>query len=426
MSMDTDKQKKRGFNNTEQEKKLFHDVKVAVRQSLDRGGLLTFSDFYKDISPVRDSVVKSKRFNSSMNDIDTLFSLIDVLSDTVTIDGDLLNKFRYRLKSDSAEDLAKSYLGFIKSLPLKYEIFIPLKISFPEGIDAIGISDSMSFVKSDSSAFPFSHFKDYRSATTILGLVDTDAAGAAFLKITELGYINHLDGGVVFEKTLSILKKIIYLSVVYGCFSFKKTTLEKVKNWSAYAVSTAELKVKRIEISRRINEVLNSFTASDSLFLSKDSLASTFSPEEAFREKFIYIMAFLDNIDDKNLNHICTSLEWAFESEISDNEDFKFVQICIALEAVLGELGKDELPLSQTLADRCAYLLGKNPNDRKFIKAQFLKIYKQRSNLVHGKNHKLDDGDKELLSTARTFLHSLLKKEIELILQPQLKKYSYL
>ena len=64
------------------------------------------------------------------------------------------------------------------------------------------------------------------------------------------------------------------------------------------------------------------------------------------------------------------------------------------------------------LADRCAYLIGKNINQRRKIRESFGKIYTIRSKIVHGVINRLSDDDKFMRNYAKGLLQAALKKEI--------------
>ena len=111
---------------------------------------------------------------------------------------------------------------------------------------------------------------------------------------------------------------------------------------------------------------------------------------------------------------IKTAIEWAFDSEINENDTVSFLQICLGLEAILGyELDHKEQPLSKTLADRCAYLIGMNIQERKRIKDDFKKLYDLRSKLVHGRAVRLHDNEKVYLNWGKEILNRVILKEME-------------
>ncbi len=114
--------------------------------------------------------------------------------------------------------------------------------------------------------------------------------------------------------------------------------------------------------------------------------------------------------EDEAIN-IISAIEWCFNSYTSENTTMSFLQICIALEALLGG-DTSELPLTKTLADRCAYLISNDIRRRTDIKKDFMNLYEVRSKLVHGvitpeSNHK------EYLRKGRYMLEFAIIQEIK-------------
>ena len=57
------------------------------------------------------------------------------------------------------------------------------------------------------------------------------------------------------------------------------------------------------------------------------------------------------------------------------DETMSFIQICMGLEALLGDKKeKGSIGLTQTLSDRCSYLIGKGMSDREEIKSNLKSI----------------------------------------------------
>ena len=71
--------------------------------------------------------------------------------------------------------------------------------------------------------------------------------------------------------------------------------------------------------------------------------------------------------------------------------------------------------LQNKLADRCAYLLGKNFSERKKIKEKFIKLYKTRSELIHGRKAELDEERRIFLLFSQDILNRIIWKEISYI-----------
>jgi uncharacterized protein with NRDE domain len=104
----------------------------------------------------------------------------------------------------------------------------------------------------------------------------------------------------------------------------------------------------------------------------------------------------LNDMENKLLNGIY----WLSQSTKPDTYSAKFTKICFALEAMLGGEPKDEelkiRGITAMLAERAAFLTGKNLDDRLNIDRAIRNSYRIRSKIVHGVGTSihLDDIDK--------------------------------
>lgn len=114
----------------------------------------------------------------------------------------------------------------------------------------------------------------------------------------------------------------------------------------------------------------------------------------------------------KEALRIRAAIGWLVQSEINDDETMSFVQICMGLESIFGD-DDYEGGLTTILSDRCAYLIGKNIKDRRFIKDTFKKIYQIRSKIVHGVRNHLSEDEEHLRHLADFYLEKSILKEIK-------------
>lgn len=105
------------------------------------------------------------------------------------------------------------------------------------------------------------------------------------------------------------------------------------------------------------------------------------------------------------------AIGWYMNSSYNEDDAMAFLQICMGLEAIFGD-DQDQGGLTKMLADRCAYLIGKNITQRRKIKEAFGKIYTIRSKIVHGVINRLNEEDKFMRHYAKGLLQAALKKEI--------------
>jgi hypothetical protein len=116
--------------------------------------------------------------------------------------------------------------------------------------------------------------------------------------------------------------------------------------------------------------------------------------------------------NNNNAQSVKSAIEWAFDSQVEENETVSFIQVSIGLEAILGEETGRE-PLAETLADRCAYLLADTIENRKIIRKNFRKFYDLRSKLVHGRSIRLRDEEGWGLEWGKSVLNGIIRREIK-------------
>lgn len=115
--------------------------------------------------------------------------------------------------------------------------------------------------------------------------------------------------------------------------------------------------------------------------------------------------------ESKEALRIRAAIDWLIQSDIVDDETISFIQICMGLESIFGD-DDNEGSLTTILADRCAYLIGRNIKERGEIRSLFRDIYRIRSKIVHGVRNHLSEKEEHLQHIARAFLSNSILKEI--------------
>ncbi|MFC1684768.1 hypothetical protein ACFL0R_04770 [Pseudomonadota bacterium] len=107
---------------------------------------------------------------------------------------------------------------------------------------------------------------------------------------------------------------------------------------------------------------------------------------------------------------------WLFDSYCGKNELLSFIQTTVALEILLGEKAiSDLMGLGELLRNRCAYLIGKNHQQREEVLQDFKKIYDIRSKIVHRGKSRLSRNDRELFYKLQWMVNRVIQEEIELV-----------
>ena len=115
--------------------------------------------------------------------------------------------------------------------------------------------------------------------------------------------------------------------------------------------------------------------------------------------------------DTSEAKRIKSAIDWYIHSQSTTDFTMSFIQICIGLESVYGD-DNDEGGLTNLLADRCSYLIGKTVSDRKFIKNRFKQIYRMRSKIIHGVGISFNDDSISIKQDATSYLKESINKEI--------------
>ncbi|PMS13646.1 hypothetical protein C0Z18_32375 [Trinickia dabaoshanensis] len=113
--------------------------------------------------------------------------------------------------------------------------------------------------------------------------------------------------------------------------------------------------------------------------------------------------------ENQDAMRILTGLEWAFDADVERNETQALLNACIGIEAILGK--SQETGLTDKLADRCAFMLGRGARQREQIASDFKKIYDARSKVVHGRRRRLQPHERGMLDQAKRLLRDILRRE---------------
>ncbi|MFS2135771.1 hypothetical protein [Duganella sp. Dugasp56] len=113
---------------------------------------------------------------------------------------------------------------------------------------------------------------------------------------------------------------------------------------------------------------------------------------------------------------IAAAIEWYEDSRFASNQTVALLSACIGLEALLrGE--EQESDLSNRLADRYAYMLGRNPTQRKELFGDYKSVLTLRGKLVHSKQARLSEEDRVILRRSQGMLKAVIKHELAALLE---------
>lgn len=110
---------------------------------------------------------------------------------------------------------------------------------------------------------------------------------------------------------------------------------------------------------------------------------------------------------------LLSAAQWHFDSYCGDNELLSFVKSTICLEMLLVDKElSDLIGIMETLRNRCAYFIGKDPLDRKQILEDIREIYATRSSIVHRGHDRLTKAERRSLFRLRALCARVMYREI--------------
>jgi hypothetical protein len=110
---------------------------------------------------------------------------------------------------------------------------------------------------------------------------------------------------------------------------------------------------------------------------------------------------------------IATASEWLFDAVNDSPSATAFVQLAIGFETLYG--GESTDPVKQTLSNRVAYSLGKNPGERQDLAEKFVEFYTSRSKVVHTGVSSLNVEQRRQFEFGKELLNRCLRHELSLI-----------
>jgi Apea-like HEPN len=111
-----------------------------------------------------------------------------------------------------------------------------------------------------------------------------------------------------------------------------------------------------------------------------------------------------------------TSCLWLFRAYVSTRRIDVILESTIALEVLLGDRDAAEgLGLTNLLANRCAFLLGRSADERARLISDFKALYDIRSQIVHRGLHQTDKRVSDASTSARELARRVIRKELRLV-----------
>lgn len=314
------------------------------------------------------------------------------------------------------DKLSNEIFAFFESLPRDYSVYLKLSPGKNEFEDMV-LSENISILGVDRNLCLLNIFSVQSKFTKLSAMVGGPtkepvfASGQSVLKISVRGYGDSDPSSLAIISALTSIKTILYLGKSAAVF----------ENEGSWVTWTGGYK-KRLFLVDETNEPTVAVEVNAPGETIEHICSYIVSDNEEFKirgQHYTRHQYYLGRIaelldspsEDVNRIPIVTAAEWAFESSSSRNETVSFIQLCIALESVLGD-DRERVGLSRMLGDRCAYLLGNTSEQRSSIRENFEVLYRHRSKLVHGRKVRLEDDAHESLKWGRKVLSKILRREL--------------
>lgn len=298
----------------------------------------------------------------------------------------------------------------------KYLVEIPHRVTAELNISALDsvIETEKSIGKSTYAGYKAASFLN-TSMSSGLGLLAAAVTKKTFyLRVTANGAASWSADSVTNRSVLSSLKILLHQAIDQNVVKIgapsnglKSIFINSHQITKASMITKEEaiwLRENKIELPLEICILLEKLSFKDA---NEEGVSKLLSCLE--------VPAKLIESNSEESVRIKAAIEWSFDSITAEDETMAFLKACIGLEALLGE-NEASPSLTETLSDRCSYLIATSIKSRKNIKERFKDIYKIRSKIVHGAINHLDRENRVQLEFARHFLRSAIRKEIQYIL----------
>lgn len=380
-----------------------------------------FKTYSESVSKLSNEVLKHMSNWLTSSNVYSIFirSVKDAIFDVEPDNKELSGKLSDVLGEDKIGELCDLIITIVKSVPRRYFIFFPLSRIDIGGSD-IQISESISIVcfgdeddvpggEQGVGLLPYARIKKLSKKTT-------------YIRIDVEGYAEPSMSDISVMQCLSMFKQITHLGILGKVFKegYDYPTwglLGGGQKYDVHAILIDHDCKDKIYGSTLLSRDVGSFVSKIELNQDNPPYATAIKLTAKGIQTYIESSFGLYNkildakFSSEEITAIRTAIEWAFDSNANDNDTVAFIQVCVGLESLLGENAGQE-SLTDTLADRCAYLLGNNHRARKNIKKNFKELYRLRSKVVHGRALRLKDHESGYLSWGKQILDKVIHKEI--------------
>lgn len=381
-----------------------------------------------------------KEFLSETDVIRILFNLTQaaILREDQRIPERDLSKFDGNLSilltKENMGALVEKVFSFYMSIPRKYDIYLP----FP--VHSMPISKS--FPLSGNAEVVFFESTDqipgFVKEVGLTALVQAENralnVGAAYFRFTCLGYYEYGLRNKVIGQALANYKIFIQIGIIFGLFDDKRRMMAQLLgsshplNQEAKIVSVDCTDEEPEVVASKLPRIFSNFLSRLDINRRNTSVSNVSQGEDLIEviQKYLKNASLLVSSSESESKNLKSAIGWFFDSEINEDETMSFVQLCMGLEAILGQPPKspqqkkkknpfpvERPPLTFTLADRLAYLVSNTIRQREITRQKFGEFYSVRSALIHGSTTEIYRDGENWPLFGKNMLRLAIIKEIE-------------
>ncbi len=380
-----------------------------------------FASYTENVSKLADEASKHKKEWLTSSNVYSIFlsEVTSTLSGRFSEDQKIEGKLPEILGRDAIASLAETIVTIILSVPRTYVFYFPLpnvqiaingKLQLEEGIYLRSFGEKEEIPGGERVG--------------LLGVLGAYLArNKVYLCIEEKGFTSGDIDDISFSHALSKFKILTHLLLIRRTFSERTVSpilygLGGKSHYVPNLVATIFDCERQSEIYATTLLPIGISRHTDKLFINEDNKEYQRTKTEGYEAVAAYVQsvsmhpALLLKHEGADSVPIMSAIEWAYEAATTDNDTIAFIQACIGLEAILGDDTGGE-SISSTLADRCAYLLGGDMQERRTIRDNFKELYKRRSKLAHGRSIRLQPDEWGYLKWGKDILNNLIMKEMK-------------
>lgn len=321
--------------------------------------------------------------------------------------------------------ISENLVSAFDSLPNEYKIFIELPSLMFEPIESIlegknfKISEKLSLITIDENQktiFPETTIENPRRTFSLFSSSPKEISlywkdYIPYLEISTSGYVGIWADTAPIRNAQILIRSFFGIGYALGLFEKGYSSRHNDSFITIYQKVDSEwYPQKSRKFPSDISRGMDSFHLSQNTTTEKG--AKFFRLKDSrIRQLEIIRKVFQNEYENEKL---LLASQWLFDSFCGDDELLSFVKATICLEILLGDKAEsDTIGIGVLLANRCAYLISSNKNEREQIIKEFKEIYTTRSNIVHNGKNTLSSKERSDLNKLRSLCRRVIFKELQ-------------